>query len=169
MPVNVGKKFEEQLKKDWEKTIPESIIIRIPDQISKFKGTSSNICDFIAYKNPILYMIEAKSCKGNTFPFTNLRQYDKLLQYSNIDGVCPGVVIWFIERDHVIFVSAKGLYLMKQDNKKSVNIKMLKTGEYSDYIIDLKSTKRIKFMNTDYNELIKISNERKELWKLEKK
>ena len=36
-----------------------------------------NISDFLAYKMPIMYVIEAKSIQKNTFP-CNFRQYEDM-------------------------------------------------------------------------------------------
>jgi len=68
--------------------------------MSGFIG-STNISDFICYKKPFLFLIECKERKGNTFP-VDFRQYESLIQYANIEGVKPGVIIWFSEHDCVL-------------------------------------------------------------------
>lgn len=79
--------------------MPDSFLLRLPDQVSKFAGYSSNICDFVGYKYPKLFLIECKSIHGNTLPFTNLTQFDKLVTYKDISGVNPGVVVWWVDHD----------------------------------------------------------------------
>lgn len=91
MATNYGKQFERKLKEDFLK-IENSTIDRLYDTMNGYK-TISNICDFLAYRKPYLYYLEAKTIKGNTFPFTNLKQYDKLLPKVGIPGVRAGVVI----------------------------------------------------------------------------
>lgn len=78
MPMNKGKKFEEQVREDLGKTFPNSFILRLPDQQSGYYGSSKNICDFILYVNGTLFLLECKSHKGNTFPLSNLTQFGKL-------------------------------------------------------------------------------------------
>lgn len=89
---NYGKKFEQKMKQDFKRTVPECSIDRIYDSLSGFK-TISNIADFIAYKFPYLLYLECKSHQGNTFPLVNLTQYDKLVAKVGIKGVRAGVVL----------------------------------------------------------------------------
>ncbi|WP_300924673.1 hypothetical protein [uncultured Clostridium sp.] len=91
MPENLGKKFEQVFKKDFSK-IPGSSIDRIYDPGFGMRGVS-NICDFIAYIYPTIFYMECKSIKGNTFPLTNLKQYDKLNKKVGIKGVRAGVIL----------------------------------------------------------------------------
>lgn len=66
--INKGKKFEEKFKEDWKRTFPQSVILRLADQQSRYYGASSNPCDFICFVNNNLFFIECKTHKGNTFP-----------------------------------------------------------------------------------------------------
>lgn len=91
MAVNYGKKFEAKVKTDLQR-IPDSAVLRLYDTTSGYKSIA-NPCDFIFYKYPKMFMIEAKCKYGNTFPFTALRQYDKLVKYKGIDGLNAGVLI----------------------------------------------------------------------------
>ena len=47
--ANLGKKFEDNVKKDWVRTFPKSFFIRLPDQQSRYFGQSGNICDYIGF------------------------------------------------------------------------------------------------------------------------
>ena len=91
MPSNYGKAFERKLKEDFLK-LENSTIDRLYDSMSGYK-TISNISDFIGFRAPNIFYIEAKSIRGNTFPLSNLSQYDKLKAKVGIPGVRAGVVI----------------------------------------------------------------------------
>jgi hypothetical protein len=91
MAENYGKAFEQRFKRDFSK-LPNSSIDRIYDTTNGFRGIK-NICDFIGYVFPNIFYLECKSIKGNTFPLTNLKQYDKLIVKSGIKGVICGVIL----------------------------------------------------------------------------
>lgn len=146
---NRGKDFEKKFQMDWIKTFPESVLIRLPDQMSGYKTTSQNICDFIGYNSGILFLMECKSHYGNTFPFQKLTQYDKLLCKVGIKGVRTGVFIWFIDHDRVIYVPIKTIKQMKEDGKKSVNITTIDNENYRFF--DIPSIKLRVFMDSDYS------------------
>ena len=90
MAVNRGKKFEEVVRKAFEK-VPNVSIDRLHDQTTGFVG-SQNICDFIVYKEPYEYYIECKSVHGNTLPFSNITetQWNGLINKATIEGVFVG-------------------------------------------------------------------------------
>lgn len=145
-----GKKFEEQLRKNWIETVPDSFIYRLADQVSGYKTTSRNPCDFIAYKYPHVFLLEAKAHAGNTLPFSAIRQLDLLFNYIGITGVKAGVVAWMYDHDRVIWIPAESLKKMVDDGKKSFNVKD------TDYdIIDIPSKKLRTFMKSDYSILTK--------------
>ena len=70
MNINRGKDFEAVVK-DCFLTVPGVSIDRLHDQMTGFKG-STNICDFIVYKEPYEYYFECKAVHGNTLPFSNI-------------------------------------------------------------------------------------------------
>ena len=148
MATNYGKKFEKVFEQDWVKSFPCSFILRLPDQQSGYYGASSNPCDYICYVNKKLYLLELKSHLGNTFPLDNLRQYEKLAKYAGIQGVISGVIIWFRDRDKVVFCPISSVIKMKMDDKKSINIKYLETKEYD--LIEIPSSKKRVFMESNY-------------------
>lgn len=61
--------------------------------MSGYGQTSANPCDFICFVSGKLFLIECKEHKGASIPFTAISQYSRLLQYKNIPGVYPGVII----------------------------------------------------------------------------
>jgi len=151
MPVNRGKGFEAKFKEDFLRSIPSSTIDRLYDQVSGYK-TISNISDFIGYKKPNIFYLECKSIKGNTFPFTNLTQYDKLIKKVDIEGVRTGVVIWFIDHDMIVYVPIKTIRQMKADELKSVNITTLVKSSYRYF--EIPTTKKRVFLEGDYSILL---------------
>lgn len=154
MAVSRGKQFEEKFKSDWNKTMPDSFLLRIPDQVSKYAGYSSNICDFIGFKSPKLFLIECKSIHGNTFPLTNLRQFDKLVSYKDVKNVFPGVMLWWVDKDVVAWISVQSILEMKKDEKKSINVKMIEEKVYD--IVVIPSIKKRVFLDSDYSVMMSI-------------
>jgi hypothetical protein len=150
MTMTKGKNFELVLREDWKFSVPDSTIDRIYDSVSGYK-TISNVSDFIAYKMPNIFYLEAKTVKGNTFPFQNLTQYDKLSAKVGIPGVRAGVVIWFYEHDRIVYVPISSVTKMKEDGKKSINITTLDTDKYR--FIEIPSVKKRVFMASDYSVL----------------
>ena len=150
--VNRGKQFEKELTKNFLASVPDASIDRIYDVVSGNKGVT-NICDFIAYSYPNIFYIEAKTHYENTFPWTNLTQYDKLVEKVGIKGVRVGVVLWMIDHDIVVYLPIKTVAIMKRDGTKSFNIKMLKDPKYSNLIHAIPGVKKRVFMECDYSVL----------------
>lgn len=147
MPVTRGKQFEERFKQDWVRTFPNGECVRLPDQVSGYKYTSQNICDFICYNYPNLFYIECKTHKKASIPLDNITQYERLIEHSGKQGVRSGVVIWLYDKDRVFYVPASTIKKMKEDGKKSIGLTSF--DEYD--IIDLPSRKLRVFMETDYS------------------
>ena len=146
-----GKSFESRFRGDWQKSIPGSFLFRLNDNTAGYFGISSP-CDFIGYCKPDLFLLECKSHEGNTFPFSAFRQYDKMLEYKNIDGLHAGVVLWMINHDKVIWVPIKTFEKIKLEDKKSFNIKMVDDPEYECLVLPSKKLRT--FMETDYSKLL---------------
>ena len=148
MAENRGKKFEAKFKEDWHRTLPDTFLYRLQDSMGGFSGIV-NICDFIAYTNSKLFLIECKAHQGNTWPITNFRQYEDLLSANQFKGVYPGVLLWFVDHNKVVWIPITEIETMMNDGKKSVNIKMLKDNLYNIYEIPSKQ-KRV-YLDSDYN------------------
>ena len=120
MAVNRGKDFENAIKEAFEKVKGVSID-RLHDQTTGYKG-SVNICDFIVYKEPYEYYIECKSIHGNTLPLSNVtdRQWNGLLEKSEIEGVYAGIICWWIDKDVTAFIPIQILQWAKENNFKSI-------------------------------------------------
>ena len=155
MSLNKGKQFESKFKEDWLKTVPNSSIDRLYDQVSGYKFLS-NISDFIGYSYPNIFYLECKTIKGKSFPFANLSQYEKLTAKVGIKGVRAGVVIWFYEYDKVLYIPISTITQMKKENKKSLNIDLINKEKYR--ILDIPSTKKRVFMDSDYSVLLTLKD-----------
>lgn len=131
---NYGKKFEE----DFLKSIPDDYFIhRIKDSspvavngiIKKLKN-NINICDFILFNGSKLYLLELKSVKDKSMPFTNidkspeeqLKKISKLYENSIKKNINAGFIINFrlIEKTYYIPID-KFLDFYSNTEKKSIN------------------------------------------------
>lgn len=148
MVKTVAKTFEERFKEDWIKSFPNSFIMRIPDQVSMKKETSKNVCDFVCYNQPTLFLVECKSHKEASIPFTKIPQYERMIEFVGITGVRAGVVLWLRDKDRVFYIPISTIKKMKEDGQKSVGLRSLKEG-YK--IIEIPSTKRRVYMESDYS------------------
>ena len=120
MAYNRGKQFEDVVREAFEK-VPGVSIDRLHDQTTGWKG-STNICDFIVYREPYEYYFECKSVHGNTLPFSNItdKQWQGMLEKSQIDGVYAGIICWFVDKDDTRFFPIQYLQKYKQLGCKSV-------------------------------------------------
>lgn len=155
MANNRGKQFESKLKSDFLASIPNCSIDRLYDSVSGYKAVS-NISDFIAFKQPCIYYLEAKSHQGNTFPLANLTQYDKLVTKVGIPGVRAGVILWMVEKDYVLYLPISFITYLKQNGYKSFNIKMIDNAAINSRFLVLPSVKKRVFLDTDYSPLLNL-------------
>lgn len=153
MAYNLGKKFEERFEKDFQSLGEDVSVDRIKDTMGKRYGVS-NICDYICYSYPNAFYIELKSHKGNTFPLSNLTQYDKLKDKIGKRGVRVGVIVWFRDHDKVTYTPISEVKRMFENDVKSINIKYLETKEYKVY--EIPSKKLRVFMESDYSMLLSL-------------
>lgn len=157
MAVNRGKAFESKFKQDFQ-MMDQVSIDRIYDSVSGFRGIK-NICDFICYKYPFIFYLECKSILGNTFPLGNLTQYDKLLEKKNKKGVNAGVIIWFIDKQSIVYISIEEFERIKNSGYKSINFnKMINNPDFNIVLIPGK-VKRT-YVSGDYSILLKIAEEK---------
>lgn len=154
MPTNYGKQWEVKVKEDL--SILEGVSVdRIYDSVSGYKSVS-NISDFISYLYPNIFYLEVKSIRGNTFPLKNLTQYEKLKTKVGIPGVRAGVILWYIDHSKVFYVPISTITKLKEDDKKSVNVKMIDEGEYNLKLVP-SITKRV-FPTCDYRILTTLKD-----------
>ncbi len=122
---NIGKKFEEAVRKSFE-LVPDVSIDRLRDAPKKLKGVD-NPSDFIVYKKPHELYVECKSHRGNTLPFSCIRkeQLDGMSEKWLKPGVVAGFIIWFIDHDLTVWVSIDMIKTLMWFGYKSLNIKDL--------------------------------------------
>lgn len=120
--MNRGKSFEEIVRKAFLK-VPDVSIDRLRDAPKKLKGVV-NPSDFIVYKKPYEIYVECKSHKGNTLPFSCIReeQFLGLEDKFHIEGVLCGLLIWFIDKDITAWVSIDRVLEHKGRGNKSINV-----------------------------------------------
>lgn len=146
--INRGKQFEEKVKADLKK-INDSALLRLPDQVSGYKLTSQNPCDFIWFWRGKMFLFECKATYGTTVNIkAKIRQYESLLSFKNITGCFPGVIVWFEDFNKVYFVPITTVEKMVQSGEKSININKLE--KYKDLVIDIPSEKKRVFMDSNY-------------------
>ena len=159
---DIGKKFEDRFKKDYQTCFPGTLIYRLPDQQSGYAGGgSSNPCDFMCYPGNCVLMVECKAHAKASIPFSAIPQYERLLDYKGLYKTFPGVVVWFYEKDIVIWVSIEEMEKMVNDGEKSIGLRMIddkKPYKKSYNIVTLPSKKLRTFMETDYNYLVEVLN-----------
>ena len=78
----------------------------------------------------------------------------KLLEYKDLTGVHPGVIIWFIDHDRVFYVPISTFIYLVDNGEKSLNIKYANSDEYPMY--ELPSIKKRTFLETDYKGILNL-------------
>lgn len=151
MAQNKGKNWESRFKRDWKRCFPNSFLLRLYDTTNGFI-TIANPCDFLAMPKDKLFLIECKSHKGASIPFDAIPQYERLLEYVNMDNIRAGVVVWFIDKDRVVWVSIKSMLSMKNREEKSIKLSKLDDGCYD--FIEIPAKKLRTFMECDYTVLL---------------
>lgn len=154
MADSLGKKFEQKFALDWRKSFPNTFLYRLKDQMTGYKVTSQNPCDFLAFHHKKLWLLECKETKENTFNFAKLTQLENLKSYLGLEDVYSYVIIWFSTHDKVIAVPIMTVVKMKEDNLKSINVKMLQDKSYN--IIEIPSVKKRVFLDSDYSGLLNL-------------
>ena len=150
-----SKQFEKQFQSNWLETLG-GFCYRLYDVMSGYNGVAG-ISDFICYKYPFIFIIDCKSHQGNTVSFNDFSQYERMLPYKDVKGLVAGTVIWFKDHDRVVWVPIQTWEKIKNEGKKSFNIKMVG----SDYeCFDITSKKKRVYMDTDYKELYNYYEEK---------
>ena len=166
MAENRGKAFEDVVQKAFE-LIPNTSIVRLHDQTTGYLG-SSNHCDFIAYREPYEYHIECKTVHGNTLSIHSIpkpdkngilhgfygnitdKQWEGLLEKSQIPGVFAGVLCWWVTFDTTLFLPIQTLEVLRnQVGLKSVRYDVW---EKDLDVIKIPGKKKRVFFNYDMNE-----------------
>lgn len=123
MGINRGKQFEDRLQEQFEK-LKNTNLTRLYDVTMGYSGVN-NPCDFIIYKYPNIFYMEAKAIHGNCLNFKSHikdNQWDKLLEYSQTNGVRAGIICWFIDKDITLYLPIQYLAYLDDKGEKSFNI-----------------------------------------------
>ena len=156
--ADFGKKWEDKFKATYEKQFPGTLIYRLPDQQSGYGGIGgSNPCDFMCYPVNCVLMVECKAHAGASISFNDIRQYDKMLNFKGLCQTFPGVLVWFYEKDTIIWVSIEEMEKMMLDGEKSIGLRMLKENYKKKYrIINIPAIKLRTFMEADLKYLVEV-------------
>ena len=125
----------------------------------KTRFQAKNICDFMLYKKPYLFLLELKSTKTKSLPNSNVRkhQIEELLEASKYDGVICGLVIEFSTHNTAYFIEINRYKsFLETNSRKSLPIDYLsKNG------IKIQMTRKKINSNFDIRDMIqKIIKER---------
>lgn len=161
--TSIGKKFENKFCETWKKQFPGTFIYRLPDQQSGYSGGGgSNPCDFFCHPGNCMLMVECKAISGASINFSEIRQYDKMKDYRGLDKTYPGVLVWFYEKDTIIWVSIDEMVKIREvDGEKSIGLRMIddkKPYKKSYNIINVPATKLRTFMEADLKYLVEVLN-----------
>lgn len=134
---NVGKVFEEQIKK----SVPDyALLYRLPDAAQSFGGSNNlrfsrkNPFDFLLWdsKRHILYALEMKTVSGKSISFERNKEENKAIHHHQInglnawnryDGIICGFIIEFREIETTVFIDIDSFNsLINKIPKKSFNI-----------------------------------------------
>lgn len=154
MGMNKGKIFEDKFRENWSKCFPNTFVFRLVDQVSGFKTTSQNPCDFLCFPGKKLFMVECKSHDGASIPFSAIPQYERLLEYKHFENVVPGIIIWFKEKDKLIWVHINVAEKIFNDGNKSIQLKMLNDEKYD--LKEIPSVKKRVYLEANYNYLVDL-------------
>lgn len=92
-----------------------------------------NLCDFILYKYPTLYLIELKSSKGKSIPFSNIAEHQKegLAEAGKIKGIKAGFIINMRDIEETYFIEAGVLKEYVDNNIELFEVTEGKSGRKS--------------------------------------
>lgn len=170
MAVNRGKQFEYAVRECFER-LPDVSIDRLYDQTNGFAG-STNICDFIVYRKPFEYYIECKSVHGNTLSIYGLdpkkkygnitnKQWEGMLEKSQIKGVIAGVICWWVDKDITKFIPMRDLVIARRCGYKSIRYDTVSYARkpddiaYKAYSFELQGRKKRVFFDYDMEHFLK--------------
>lgn len=150
--TDIGKKWEDRFRRAWMKQFPGTFLYRLADQMTGYKETSGNPCDFLSMANASLFMVECKEHKGASIPFDAIPQYDRLLKYKDIENVYPGILLWLSEKERVFWVGIKDMEKLYLAGEKSIGLRHVDDPNYS--IIEVPTQKLLIYLEPDLKYLV---------------
>ena len=121
--MSLAKNFENLVREQLNE-IDNVFVMRLADNMSGFSG-QNNPSDLIMYKEPTLYFLELKTTKGNTLPFSNIRDnqfngiYDAV---KKADGIAGGLLVWYYEKDVTLYFPIELVHKRKAEGNKSLRL-----------------------------------------------
>ena len=100
-------------EKEFFNSLDNIFVQRIKDNTLRFENVK-NVCDFIVFRQPFLYLVEPKTTKLRSLPFSNISQFqiDFLYHYSKQKGIVAGFIINFRSHDYkTFFLPAEKAYI----------------------------------------------------------
>ena len=146
---NTGKKFEEDIKKSIDDT---AFLYRLRDSGGSWQGgeksrfTPSNICDFILFKSPRMYLLELKSHKGKSIPYTAIKQLDKLLEVSNrkLENLGVYLLLNFADLEETYLIEVESVASIR-DSKTRKSLSIEDVREYGYKVDQVKKKVRYRY------------------------
>ena len=139
---NCGKSFEEDIANSFRSN-KELFVRRLNDNSGAWKGksdnsngkvrfTPKNICDFIIYSNKSnkLLLLELKSFKGKSYPFSNLKEHQikSLYVEGKKEGIESYIVLNFRDLNKTFCVRAELIYeFYEKGERKSFSYEWCKS------------------------------------------
>ena len=130
--ISSGKRFEQ----NWKNSIPKDIFYyRFRDGSSSWGGNDkvrfqqTNICDCLMFDGDYLYLLELKSTKGKSLPFSNIKEHQikDLLWASDYANTICGLVIEFSELSECYFIEISQFKTFYDvTDRKSISIDYLR-------------------------------------------
>lgn len=127
MSINRGKKFEDQVREDLERT--GAYVLRLYDPQGGYVGVA-NPCDFVVHRKGVTYMIECKAIHGNLLSINSNDPKKKYGQVSNTQweglleasehGLVAGLLVWWIDKDVTKFIPIQTANMLKAEGAKSI-------------------------------------------------
>ena len=147
--MNTGKQFEEDIKKSVDNA---AFLYRLRDSGGSWQGgnksrfTPSNICDFILFKSPKLYLLELKSHKGKSIPYSAIKQLDKLLDVANkkIENLEVYLLLNFADLEETYVIEVESVASIK-DSKTRKSLSIEDVREYGYRVDQVKKKVRYRY------------------------
>ena len=146
--VNSGKKFENNFKA----SVPSNVFYyRFRDGSGAWGGNdkvrfqASNICDCLLFDGYTLYLLELKSTKGKSLPFSNIKQHqiDDLTTASSYLNVKCGFMIEFADLDECYFIDISQFNeFLKGTDRKSIPVDYLQNNAIKIGVVKKKVNRR---------------------------
>ena len=147
--MNTGKQFEEDIKKSVDNA---AFLYRLRDSGGSWQGgnksrfTPSNICDFILFKSPKLYLLELKSHKGKSIPYGVIKQLDKLLDVANkkLENLKVLLLLNFADLEETYVIEVESVASIK-DSKTRKSLSIEDVREYGYRVDQVKKKVRYRY------------------------